>query len=44
MYKEDEGNRNGKPIMHMNKINNREKAEFGKDLADGTTPYSVPND
>lgn len=38
--------------MHMNKIDNksttaREKAEFGKDLADGTigtTPYSVPND
>lgn len=36
------GNRNVKP-RRMDKMDNtRKEAELRKDLADGTTPYSVP--
>uniref|UniRef100_A0A8W8JUF2 Uncharacterized protein n=1 Tax=Magallana gigas TaxID=29159 RepID=A0A8W8JUF2_MAGGI len=40
--KKGKSNRNGKPRC-MNEINNiREEAELGRDLENGTTPYSVP--
>lgn len=39
--KEGKSNSNGKPRRIAKMDNNREEAEMGRYLVDGTTPYSV---